>query len=497
MKMSEEDRIVVGRIGGLPGFARKIKEAITGVPAVIVRAWSKDQYEIPEVTFTLQMQVYRGDYMARTAVDFMADAVAGPGFYITVDETYEFAEDVVKFITEWCRRNKIDQLLQLTFREAIGFGNSFWQKVEPKGEDDAPFDVKLIPLESLDGGIKRDPVTGLVAKYKQTQGFGGKELEPETVIHWRWNPIGNQAEGVGIISALCYSLSIKGGRKREPLYQAVAGLQQDIIEQMETWSAPNQLYVFPEMDDDAVDAWAAQLKAGPRRGARWATNVKDANIVQAESRRPGGWDEGVRTLLDMYIVALHTPLPKLISKEGFTEASARAAVEVAERMTMSHQRWGKRMMEDVFNELIEGKGWDPIGADIDFEWGPPESVDPETVQALFPSLVVVWEKGGIRTSEMRTILREVLHLDMIEEAKIEELELEAPEERRASEPKTDEERAKEHFGISDEEWEEMSEEDRAAKIAELPERGPASEEEKVKEAVSKILKSLRVRVTYH
>jgi len=41
------------------------------------------------------------------------------------------------------------------------------------------------------------------------------------------------------------------------------------------------------------------------------------------------------------------------------------------------------------------------------------------------------------------------------------------------EPKTDEERAKNHFGISDEEWDNMTPEERQEKIDKLPPRGEA------------------------
>jgi len=48
-----------------------------------------------------------------------------------------------------------------------------------------------------------------------------------------------------------------------------------------------------------------------------------------------------------------TPIPKLLTTPGFTEASANAAVEVAERHVMSLQRFIKRNVEkEIFTPLI-------------------------------------------------------------------------------------------------------------------------------------------------
>jgi len=48
-----------------------------------------------------------------------------------------------------------------------------------------------------------------------------------------------------------------------------------------------------------------------------------------------------------------TPIPKLLTTSGFTEASANAAVEVAERHVMSLQRFIKRNVEkEIFTPLI-------------------------------------------------------------------------------------------------------------------------------------------------
>jgi len=425
---SDEDFLKGRRRGGISGLLYSARRAITGTRGVVVPAWKAKTGEPPLVTYLEMYGVYLADYIARTAIDFQSDMVSGPGFYTTIDSDDPRALEKKAFVDEWCRKVNLDALLQVTSREVIGFGDSYWQKssetvaVKVKGGKAIDvFGITLIPIMSME--MPKREADGSFEYYKQTTAYGGGKLEVDTVLHFRWNPVGNTPGGIGILSSVCLALKV-GDRTREPLYKAIANLHQDIIEHSETWSAPNQMFVFPGEDDEAVEDWGKKLRNAPRRGARWATNIEGATIIQAESRRPGGWDAGLETLTDAYIIALHTPLPKLISKTGFTEASARAALEVAERMTMSLQRFFKRDVEILFEAVSAIGGYDDVEEYVELSWGPPDAVDPEVVKVLFPSFANVWLQGGIKTSELRSIMRDVLHLGMIEDSQSIELELE-------------------------------------------------------------------------
>jgi len=82
-----------------------------------------------------------------------------------------------------------------------------------------------------------------------------------------------------------------------------------------------------------------------------------------------------------------TPISKLLTTLGFTEASANAAIEVAERHVMSLQRFTKRIVErEVFVPVIQQAGLEPKKADCRLNWGMPEKPD---VEALLPVLVQI------------------------------------------------------------------------------------------------------------
>ena len=65
-----------------------------------------------------------------------------------------------------------------------------------------------------------------------------------------------------------------------------------------------------------------------------------------------------------------TPLPKLFTTPGFTEASARAALEIAERKVLALQRFIKRTIEkEIFSPLVLQAGFDQKKANCRLNWG--------------------------------------------------------------------------------------------------------------------------------
>ncbi|MCW4035459.1 MAG: hypothetical protein NWF03_08865, partial [Candidatus Bathyarchaeota archaeon] len=75
-------------------------------------------------------------------------------------------------------------------------------------------------------------------------------------------------------------------------------------------------------------------------------------------------------ILNQVYLGGQTPLPKLFTTPGFTEASARAALEIAERKVLALQRFIKRIVErEIFAAVIRQAGFDPKKADCRLNWG--------------------------------------------------------------------------------------------------------------------------------
>jgi len=340
--------------------------------------------ESPPINFATQMAVYISDPMARSAIDFLAEQVAGPGFYTTAED--EKAKGVVD---DFNAHVGMDEMLVGTAREVIGLGNCFWERTDGG--------VKLLPILGIER-IDRTP-QGVVRGYKQTSSYGGKTLEPGKVVHFRWNPVNGAAFGSGLLRSLCEGLRIGNGETRLCFAEMKARMQKAMIEQFEKFSAPNELWIFEGLGAADLSAYANRLKNIPRKGARFAYNSK-ADIKQAAQQLGRGWEAYVENIINDFLLGLQTPIPRLFTTPGFTEASARAALEAAERKTMCLQRFIKRTVErEVWYPVLREAGYSPLEAGVRLNWG-----QPEVPELKVEDMLKAWETGAIRSDELRKML---------------------------------------------------------------------------------------------
>jgi hypothetical protein len=140
--------------------------------------------------------------------------------------------------------------------------------------------------------------------------------------------------------------------------------------------------------------------------------------VVAERMR--GLDFYVETLEDEFVLGLQTPLAKLVTKTGFTEASAKAALEVAERRVLALQRFLKRNVERLlFSRVVAQAGLDPAQAQVRLNWGTSEVLDYEKLTGMLSQLIAILKDIGpnvITPQELRKILRDVAKLPLEEKS---------------------------------------------------------------------------------
>jgi hypothetical protein len=114
----------------------------------------------------------------------------------------------------------------------------------------------------------------------------------------------------------------------------------------------------------------------------------------------------VEHIMNQIYLGGQTPLPKLFTSPGFTEASARAALDMAERKVLALQRFIKRIIErEVFASVIAQAGFDPKKVDCRLNWGLPEH--PQISAADIVRLAEVSAQYGvqyIRPEEVRRML---------------------------------------------------------------------------------------------
>jgi len=412
-------------------FGKRILEAyIKGGDAEIsLPIFEATSGETPLVPFGTQMALYAADPMAGSCVDFITDQIMGAGFHTTANEAYEGVAELEgggkktpqEIVEDYCELINMDGLLKATTKEIVGYGNSFWHA--PGGDLTKLMHVPLDAVDRIFRGAKRNwkpsrgvPLSKLGYKlfYKWEN---ARTLKPEDIIHFRFNPLGDSAFGFGILTRVCMKLALGGGKTREEFYKVYGKAQRAEMLWLEKFAKGNELWIIPEAGAK-LSAYQKLIKGMPDSGARFVTDIEKADVKQVVPERARGADAYIANLENGYILAMQTPLPKLFTTPGFTEASANAAIEIAERKVMSTQRFIKRIVEkNVWWPLIDDAKLNPAEADVRLNWGMPEPLDFEALERILPIVFASWQGGAIFTWELREILRTICRLPLEETTK--------------------------------------------------------------------------------
>jgi len=371
--------------------------------------------------------VYLGDLATRASIDFLADQIAGQGFYTTMNEEYQEKSEsktAKEIVDEFCEEVGLDEILQTSARYLVGWGNVFWWV----GNLVKPSFVVQIPLEIIkDNGIKfakkgeletieLEWGVHLYAPWKREP----SQISGDEIIHLGYNILTSSPLGVGILQSLCTPLNIGDGETRDPFYQIMGRIHQGMTETIDTFAGPTELWSFPGLKKEKLEEIQAQLRTISRKGARFVFNPppgSDAKVQTVVPERMRGMDFYVQTLEDTYVLGMQTPLAKLVTKTGFTEASANAALEIAERRVLALQRFLKRGVERyLFDRVVAAAGLDPAQAQVRLNWGMPESLDYEKLTEILGLLTELLKVNPsvIGTEELRKILRDIAKLPLEE-----------------------------------------------------------------------------------
>jgi len=363
---------------------------------VLVPAWPSKIGEKPTVSFATLVEIYVSDPAARAAVDFLADQAVGMGFYTTAED-----EKAKKIVDDFSSLVNLDGLLQKTAREVVAYGNCFWEKIEPEKLES----LKLLPITSIDN-INRDQY-GEVQGFKQTFRYGGTELQPNRIIHFCWNPVDGEAFGIGILRSIAETMVTGENETRPSFVTMKSEIEDSMTKIMKKYAGPTEIWKFPGANDEKAQGYAGQVKSIPREGARFVTNAKDVEVQTVAVDPRSRFDAYIEHIWNQFILGLQTPLPKLFTTPGFTEASARAAIEVAERKVLALQRFIKRIVEhEVFEPILKQAGLDSTKANCRLNWGMPEKPD---INALLPILsnIARDRPDVILAHEFRAILKDL------------------------------------------------------------------------------------------
>ena len=373
--------------------AKKIKEVLSRAPVSGVASPNgQTWYDTPIVPLVDCWELYKRDTTCRSGVDELAASLVGMGFYTTCapEKDYEDAEKAKDAVDVFCgsppKGVNLDRMLNRMAKRLIACGNVFWLKLSDTEVVRLPLDaVEKIEIESTK--IQDIKIPYKVVGYKLRAKYGGGTLKPEVVIHWKLEDDDESAGfGIGLMQSLLLTLKIQGCDVR-PSYAAMKAKIEAILPRIfEKYAGPDVLACLPDAKEDTITKFQNAIKNRGKEGV-WlfytgktkegGPNVS-VNPVQIDPR--GRFEGYIDYMVNQFYLGCETPLPRLFSTPGFTEASANAAKELQDLLLKPTQRDIKRTVEgEVFVSVIEKAGFDAVKAKVRLNWGSPET--PELLMA--------------------------------------------------------------------------------------------------------------------
>jgi len=347
------------------------------------------------------MKLYERDPTCKASVDLLAASTVGMGFYTTVDETYDKAKEAKAAVDNFCEDINLDGLLNDMAKPLIGCGNDFWLKLTP----DKLTDTVRMPIDAVQRiGLSSVPTLKLpykVTSYQLKSIYTGdvkesNELKPEAVIHWRLDGDIPSGFGVGLLQVLLHTLTVDSDRRPAVAWMK-AKIERIMPKIFEKYAGPDVLAMLEGVDEETVKSFEQAIKNRDEEGAWLFYNKKiDLKPVTIDPRAQG-FVYYIDHIINQFYLGCETPLPRLFSTPGFTEASARAALDLQDMLIKPVQRYVKRQVErEIFASVVTQAGLDPLKAKVRLNYGSPET--PELNPA---DLIKAAESGLIRAEEFR------------------------------------------------------------------------------------------------
>ncbi len=356
-------------------------------------------YETPSVPLAEVMSLYERDPTCKASVDLLAASAVGSGFYTTVNENYEKSKEAKKAIDEFNENVNLDALLCDMARALIACGNDFWLKLTPE----RLVDLRRLPVDAVERieqsyiGEKSSAlkIPYKVESYKLRQMYGGENLASEAVVHWKINCLNFSGYGTGVLQVLLHSLVLQSD-KRPAFAWMKAKIERIMPKIFEKYAGPDVLALLERADENTIRSFERAIKNRGEEGAWLFYNGK--GTIQPVTLDPRArFEYYVDHLINQFYLGCETPLPRLFSTPGFTEASAKAALELQNMLINPVQRYIKRQVErELFSVVLSQEGFDAVKVQARLHWG-----SPQTREVNVADMLKAAELGFVRPEEFR------------------------------------------------------------------------------------------------
>jgi hypothetical protein len=376
-------------IEALAGEKEIAAEAVTAYGTLQMPGW-------PD--FQRALETYQHPMVA-LAVDSIVSHVLSSGFYFTSEDPA--AKEGVE---KWAEKTGFRGLLFEVTKELVLCGNSF---LLPEGSGES-LRLHRIPLTwfrpKLDLALIDSIKVKIVNYYLQVKvGPRVREvrLPAERVIHLAFNVLDpSWPWGVGLAYQLISRRRDMLGREAPSPYESEAALMRALISYLQK-AVPRRLFYFnvdkTKLEEDIKPELQAVL-IDPTLD--YITNEK---FEITDVKAPGDlkW-EFYDIFGNQFVAALRSPVVKLFTTPGFTEASAREATNVWELYVNALREYVEHVIETQIIPRIVGPD-----AKVEIHWGQPVRPELEFSQILAAAKADAYNAAIITREEARRMLREL------------------------------------------------------------------------------------------
>ena len=354
-------------------------------------------YETPCLALEEVIKLYQRDPTCKASVDLLAASAVGSGFYTTCNDNYEKAAEAKRVVDTFNENVNLDNLLCDMARMLIACGNDFWLKLTPQNLKE----IHRLPVDAIER-IQQNYLEEKTLKipyktesYKLRQAYGSEDLASEAVVHWRINCLDYSGFGTGVLQVLLHSLTFQS-EKRPAFGLMKAKIERIMPKIFEKYAGPDVLALLERADEDTIAKFQQAIKNRGDEGAWLFYNGKgDIKPVTIDPR--ARFEYYVDHIINQFYLGCETPLPRLFSTPGFTEASANAALELQNMLIRPVQRYIKRQVErELFDSVLAQAGLNPAKAQVRLNWSPYRSQESNMSDMLKAA-----EQGLIRQDEFR------------------------------------------------------------------------------------------------
>ncbi len=379
---------------------RKIREVLSYAPASgVASPNSRVFFDTSSIPLADVMKLYERDPTCKSSVDLLAASTVGMGFYTTVNEKYPKAAEAKAAVDKFCEDVNLDGLLNDMAKPLIACGNDFWLKLTPERLTD----TLRMPIDSVQRiGLSSVPTLKLpykVTGYQLMSSYGGgagNELKPEAVIHWRLSGDVPSGFGVGLLQVLLHTLTVDTDKR--PSYAWMKAKIEKILPNIFVkYAGPDVVVQLEGQKEDTIKKYESAIKNRPEEGQWLFSGAKNVGVYPVSIDPRARFEYYIDHMVNQFYLGCETPLPRLFSTPGFTEASARAALDLQDMLIKPVQRYIKRQVEkEIFSIIITQAGFEASKAKVRLNFGIPETPD------LVPAdLIRAAELGLVRSEEFR------------------------------------------------------------------------------------------------